>query len=183
MALIEKYHVVAALYPIHAGEEIIEGMWVKLNTSGEAILATGASGEVCIGVAGDTKTATTTVGIPTMNSAHGFSADGVTGTTTSFVNRVSDQYDETKASGKVTVYMAGGEFATNQYETDVASMTPAAPTLYVSGNGKLTGTPSTSAQVVAYLTKAAGAYESGVPGIDVNGSMTLGNYCEFKMVI
>ena len=183
MALIEKYHVVAAFYPVHAGEEIIEGMWVKLNSDGEAILADGSSTEICIGVAGDTKTATTKVGIPTMNPSHGFSPDGLTGTTTQFVNRVSDQYDETKASGKITVYMSGGEFATNQYETDVASMDPSAPALYVSNLAKLTGTPSNSAQIVAMLTKSAGVFESGVPGIDVRGSMSLGNYCEFKMVI
>jgi len=171
MALIEKYHVVAAFYPVKAGEEIIEGMWGKLDSNGELVLATGASGEYAIGVCGDTKS-TSTSGLPSTNA----SSQGA------FVNRVSDMYDETKASGKMTVYMSGGEFATNQYETDVGSAVPSDP-LYVSSNGKLQAAASTSAQIVARLTKAAGAYDSGVPGLDVNGSLTLGNYCEFKLVL
>ena len=188
MALIEKYHVVAAFYPVHTGEEIIEGMWVKLNASGEAILATGASGEYALGVAGDTKSVSTS-GIPggggtgAANNAHIGAVDyGGTGETNQFVNRLSDSFDETKASGKVTVYFAGGEFATNQYETDAASSIPGDP-LYVSSDSKLQAADSASAQIVARLTKAADAFESGVPGLDVRGSMTLGNYLEFKMVI
>lgn len=188
MALIEKYHVIAAIYPVHANEEIIEGMWVKLNTSGEAVLATGASGEYALGVAGDTKSVSTS-GIPggggtgAANNAHIGAVDyGGTGEEQQYVNRVSDAYDETKASGKVTVYYSGGEFATNQYEAGAAVSLPGDP-LYVSTNSKLQAAPSTSAQIVARLTKVADAYESGVPGIDVRGSMTLGNYLEFKMVI
>ena len=126
-------------------------------------------GEVVIGVAGDTKS-TSVSGLPTTNA----SSMGA------FVNRVSDTFDETKASGRMTVYQNGGVFATNEYEaTGIVVNSP----LYVSTNGKLTITPSLSAQIVAYCTVAPGPYESGVPGTDINGSMSLGNYLEFKMVI
>ena len=55
--------------------------------------------------------------------------------------------------------------------------------LYVHSSGDLTATPSTSTQVIALVTKAAGAFDSGVPGVDVNGSLTLGNFVEFKLLI
>ena len=46
MALIERFHVVADHYPAAAGEEIIEGMIVTLNSSGQVVLADGSSGEI-----------------------------------------------------------------------------------------------------------------------------------------
>jgi hypothetical protein len=55
--------------------------------------------------------------------------------------------------------------------------------LYVDGTSVLTATPSASTQIVGYCVKAPGPYESGVPGTDVNGSLTLGNYMEFKLVL
>jgi hypothetical protein len=174
MALIEKFVVVANHYGVKAGEEIIEGMCVKLDANGEAELANGGSDEICIGVAGDTKS-TSTAGLPSTNDA----LVGAPAQSSQFVNRVSDTFDETKSSGRITVYQSGGTFATNQYEG-----TPAVnDELYVSGNGKLTASTSTSGQVVAVCTRAAGAYDSGVPGIDVNGSITLGNYIEFKLLV
>jgi hypothetical protein len=39
-------------------------------------------------------------------------------------NRVSDMFDETKASGKMTVYHSGGEFATDQFAANVSSANP-----------------------------------------------------------
>lgn len=174
MALIEKFIVVANHFPVAASQEIIEGMLVKLNSGGEAVKATGASGEICMGVAGDTKSVSVS-GIPVTNNAW----VGAGSSQTQFVNRVSDSFDETKASGRLTVYMGGGAFATNMYEQTPAVNDP----LYVSANGKFTATPSLAAQIVAYCTKAAGPYESGVPGVDVNGSLSLGNYIEFKLVV
>jgi hypothetical protein len=169
MALIERFHVVADHYPVEAGEEIIEGMIVTLNANGRVVLASGASGEVCLGVAGDTKSVSVS-GLPTTNA----SSQGA------FVNRVSDSFDETKASGRMTVYHTGGSFATNQYENVAFAVNDP---LYCSANGKFTNVLSTSGQIVGYVTKAQGPYESGVPGIDINGSLTLGNYIEFKLVI
>jgi len=169
MALIERFHVVADHYPVESGEEIVEGMIVTLNANGRVVLASGASGEVALGIAGDTKSVSVS-GLPTTNN----SSQGA------FVNRVSDSFDETKASGRMTVYHTGGSFATNQYEAVSFSVNDE---LYCSANGKFTNVPSTGGQIIGYVTKAQGAYESGVPGIDVNGSLTLGNYIEFKLVI
>jgi len=185
MALIEKFVVVANHFPVHAGEEIIEGMMVKLNAAGEVVLASGASGEICIGVAADTKSVQTS-GLPGTNNAVIGAINGVTlaGTAQQFVNRVSDTFDETKASGRMTVYMNGGFFATNQF---VGTPTVNAP-LYVDATGVLSAVPSTSAQIVGYCTKAPGPYDSGVPGVDATGDMTslsmsLGSYLEWKMII
>lgn len=182
MALIEKFHIVADHFAVHTGEEIIEGMIVKLNSAGEVVIASGASGEIAIGIAGDTKSISVS-GLPTTNAAR----LGVGGTSSSFVNRVSDTFDETKASGRMTVYHSGGSFATNQYETVDSMLSPITyavnDPLYVSANGKFTQEASTGGQIIAYLTKVPGAYDSGVPGIDVNGSLSLGNYMEFKLVI
>lgn len=173
MALIEQFFLVAQNYAVKAGEEIIEGMWVKQDTTtGEAVLATGATSEVAVGVSGDTKSDSTS-GLPTTNAS----------SVGAFVNRLPDMYDETKASGKITVYQGlGGAFATDMFETDVSSAAIGDP-LYVSSNGKLQAAASTSAQVVAILTKKPAAYPSGVPGVDVDGDLSLGTYCEFKALI
>jgi hypothetical protein len=174
MALIERFVVVADHHPVASGEEIIEGQWVKLNTSGEVVIADGSSGEIALGVAGDTKS-TSTAGLPSTNDA----LLGAPATSQQFVNRVSDTFDETKASGRMTVYNGGGSFATNQYEG-----TPAVnDSLYVASNGNAQTSASTSGQIVGLVTKAAGAFDSGVPGVDVNGSLSLGNYIEFKLLI
>jgi hypothetical protein len=176
MALIERFHVIADHYNVAAGEEIIEGMIVTLNSSGEVVLATGASGEIALGIAGDTKS-TSVSGLPTTNAA----SLGAGGVDQSFINRVSDTFDETKASGRITVYHTGGSFATNQFAALSYSVNDP---LYVASTGKLTNVASTSNQIIGYVTKAQSPYDSGVPGIDVNGSMALvGNYIEFKLAI
>lgn len=170
MALIEHFHVIADEIAINSSvTDMIEGMFAMLNSSGEVIKATGASGTRAIGCVADTKS-TSTSGLPATNS----SSQGA------FVNRVSDSFDETRASGKMTVYHGGGRFSTNQYES--VTFVPG-EALYVSANAKLTNVASANSQVVGTCTKAAGAYDSGVPGIDVNGSLTLGNYVEFKLEI
>ena len=94
MALIEKFFLYADHYPVNASASIIEGQWVKLNSSGEVVLATGGASEVAIGIAADTKS-TSTSGLPSTNDA----VIGSNGASTSqFVNRLSDTYDETKRS-------------------------------------------------------------------------------------
>ena len=186
MALIPKFHILAAHYPVKAGEHIVAGQWVVLdNVTGEVKRATGASGELVIGVAGDTKS-THVSGLPETNDA-GIGGGGrfdVNGdpvpaalTDAPFQTRVSDGFDETKASGRMTVYQSGGVFATNEYTGIIGVNDP----LYATTYGKLTASPGF--QIVAYCTVAPGPYESGVPGTDINGSMSLGNYLEFKMVV
>ena len=176
MALIEKFVVIADHYPVNSSASLIEGMFVKLNSSGEVVAATGGASEVALGVCADTKS-TSTSGLPSTNNAY---VGGTLGASATFVNRVSDTFDETKASGRMTVYHGGGIFASNQYEALTFAVNEA---LYVSASSKLTNVASTSGQIVGYVTKAPAAYDSGVPGTDINGSLTLGNYMEFKLKI
>lgn len=175
MALIEKWFVIADHYGVAAGEEIVEGMMIKLDPTGAIVLATGAASEVCLGVAADTKS-TSTAGLPSTNPAY----IGAPANSQQLVNRVSDMFDETKASGRMTVYHNGGVFASNMYEQAVYNINDP---LYVSANGKLTSVASASAQVVGRVVKVPGPYASGVPGMDVDGSISLGNYLEYNQVI
>lgn len=173
MALIETFHVIADHFPVNSSvTNLIEGMFVKLNSSGEVIKATGGAAERSIGVAGDTKS-TSTSGLPATNS----SSMGA------FVNRVSDSYDETRASGRVTVYHSGGKFASNQYTASPSTPYAVGLPLYVASDSTVSTDASTSAQIVGTVTAVPAAYASGVPGIDINGSLTLGNYIEFKLEI
>ena len=170
MALVEKFHVVAAEQDVALEETIKEGQVVALNSSGEVVLQ-GASNSEPYGIAGDTKST---------------SASAMPGVSAGWQNRVSDYFDETKASGKMTVYHSGGEFATDQFASNVSSSVPGDP-LYAY-DGVLDTNNGQSMTVVGRLTKAAGAYPSGVPGIDINGDQALSGensntYIEFKLLI
>ncbi len=162
--------VYAASYPVDSAAAIIEGMWVKLNSSGNVVLAVGASGELPLGLSGDTKS-TSTSGIPSVN-------DSSVGP---FVNRVSDSFDETKASAKISVYTLG-EFFTNQYvTTDTWAVNDK---VYSFTNGKSTNQQQNSGPVLGYVTVVPTAYDSGVPGTDTtNGSISLGNYLGVRLAI
>ena len=177
MALIEKFHVVAAERTVADGQSIKEGQIVSLNSSGEVVIQDMSTNTIPYGIAGDTKSS---------------SASYMPGIVAGWQNRVSDYFDETKASGKMTVYHSGGEFATDQFGSNVASSAVNTPLYAV--NGLLDTAPTT--YLVAYLTQAAGSYPSGVPGIDINGDQLLssddsgapngsgGNtYIEIKLVI
>jgi hypothetical protein len=176
MALIPRYHVVADYLPVLSTAEIIMGSFVKFDADGFIVQATGAAQEYAYGIAGDTKSSSTS-GMPSTNDA----ILGAGGVSQSFVNRVSDGLtDETKASAKMTVYHSGGKFATDQYDT-TGSYVPGAA-LYVGANGKLQTSDAGSGQIVA-RTVSEGPFPSGVPGIDTDGDITLGDYLVFKMVI
>ena len=194
MALIERFHVVAAEKPVASGQTIKEGMVVTLNASGE-VEKVDAAGEVPYGLAGDTKS-TSASSMPGVGAAViGTDASGAA-VEQNFQNRASDYFDETKASAKMTVYHSGGEFATDQFIDAVSSaaiMTPLYPDVVgASTYGKLS-TTNTNPNVVGYIIRAAGAYPSGVPGVDINGDQALsgasgtagdGNtYIEIKLVI
>ena len=171
MALVEKYHVVAAEKTVASGETIKEGQVVSLNSSGYVVLQD-ATDTIPYGIAGDTQST---------------SASAMPGVAAGWQGRVSDYFDETKASGKMTVYHSGGEFATDQFATNVAAASILDP-LY-GANGVLdTVDVHTTSTVIARLTKAAGSYPSGVPGVDVNGDQALSGensntYIEFKLLI
>jgi hypothetical protein len=173
MALIEIFHVVAAERPVASGQSIKEGQVVSLDASGDVVIVSGTN-QVPYGIAGDTKST---------------SASSMPGIDAGWQNRVSDYFDETKASGKMTVYHSGGEFATDQFTTAVASAAPMTA-LYPTTAGLLgiVGEDAGAGVAVARLTQAAGTYPSGVPGVDINGDQALGGensntYIEFKLLI
>ena len=174
MALVEKFFVVASEHPVDsdATHTIKEGQVVMLNSSREIVLFDDGASSIVFGIAGDTKSA---------------SASALPGVYTGWQNRVNDSFDETKASGLMTVYQNGGEFATDQFENDVLTALVGVY-LYGSSSGLLTTTPSANTTPVAVLTKAAGSYPSGVPGTDINGDMALrgehsNQYIEFKLIV
>jgi hypothetical protein len=172
MALVELYHVVADIYPVDSAASITEGNVVMQNPSGNIVLATSASGTIALGIAGDNKLNTGT-------------SSGLPGAKPYWQNRVSDpMFDETAASGKITVYHSGGKFATDQYDTTILDYA-IGDALYSTAAGKLSNDPvgGGNAQVIGYLVGLPGPYMSGVPGTDINGDMSLGNYLVFKLII
>lgn len=174
MALIPIFHVVAAERAVAEGQSIKMGQVVSLNTSGEVVIQS-VTNKIPYGLAGDTKSS---------------SASYMPGISSGWQNRVSDYYDETKASAKMTVYHSGGEFATDQFAANVASAAINAPLYGVNGVLDTVDTLG-STGVVARLIKSAGIYPSGVPGIDLNGDQALtgdtdlsdDTYIEIKLVI
>ena len=179
MALIPVFHVVATEYVVDPDwtTAIYAGEWVTLTDSGTNVYATRADGSTdrVLGVAGDNQT----------NSGGGtaYSAQLVvnsSGATRWSQNRVSDFFNETLASGKITVYNGGGEFKTDKFVGTGAYS--AAAKLYVSTAGVLTTSDAGNGQIVATCVAAAADYPSGVPGTDTtDGSLSLGSYLSFKM--
>jgi len=185
MALIEKYRVCTALQTIDgASETIKEGMLVTI-TSGGVSRVENADVDNVYGIAGDTSSTT---------------ASAMPGVYDNWQNRVSDGFDETKASGKITVYHSGGEFATDQFTkgsggTDLSDGSHVGVCLVANSAGLLCFgydtvglTIAGHRQPVAMMTKAAGTYPSGVPGVDLNGDMALkgdnsDTYIEIKLLV
>lgn len=176
MALIPVYHVVPSYYsvdPDHnaTSNPIYMGMFVALNSSGYVAKATHTD---AMGIAGDT--------IATDAGYTPYAADVIIsggGHVRSTSNRVSDFFNEVLGSGKMTVYHSGGEFWTDQYE--LLDYTPGAKA-YCSTTGKLTtSTVSASTIQVGRIIEGPSDYPSGVPGIDTQGSMALGQYVRFKL--
>ena len=143
MALIEILHVVADMYPVDPDftDEIVEGTLLTLDSSGNAAICT--RNKRCIGIAGDSQSNT---GVNTGNPSSDthpntpYSASLIingSGATRVTSNRVSDFYNETLASGKITVYHSGGVFATDLFESTVSSSVTGVPAaaLYSSDNG------------------------------------------------
>jgi hypothetical protein len=150
------------------------GQPVSLDVNGVVVAADNNSTFI-YGVAGDTKTALSTAGIPSTND----SVIGASNNTKGFVNRVSDPYDESQASGMMTVYHAGGKFATDQYNTALTYV-PGEP-LYVDANGLYSNAVSASGVIVGYVL-TEGEYPTGVPGITIDQDTSFGTFLTFKMV-
>lgn len=179
MALIEVHHVVASQVPVDPAQDtvsnpIIEGRFVGLETSGYADPSPAITS--VFGLAGDSAAAD--------SGYTPYAADLVVnsrGATRSTSNRVSDMFDETLASGYVTVYHSGGEFWTDQ----IVSANPFAPgaPVYTNTSGQLTTVDGGSARQVGVCMTGIEDYPSGVPGTDVQGSITLGSFVRFVLTI
>lgn len=187
MALIVGFHTIATQLPTTA-TDIVEGMGVKLSGGGSSeatvVRVNGAANSV-FGIAGDSARSTGP------NKPYGASlVVNAAGGTRATQNRVSDFFNETVGSGKMTIYTGIGEFYTDQYETSGSYSVGAS--LFVSANGKLTNSDGTGT-CVGMVIDGPRAYPSGVPGVDdsgvtnvtasVNGSLSLGTYLRFYMNI
>ena len=162
MALIPLYYVIADSYDVDPlTNDIKEGMCVAFNGASGIRRVTAPDVGMVVGLSGDTKST---------------SASSMPGIGDGWQNRVSDGYNETKASGKLTVYHSGGVFATDQYAAG-GSMIAANVGHYLqaNANGVLAylGAAKTGAEV-AQLVQAPGPYPSGVPGTDINQDSALG---------
>lgn len=174
MALIVEYMVVADMYPVGTSA-ITAGMILTLHTDGTVIPApTGTSSPKsrAIGIAGDSALAA--AGVTTAYS------DTVTigaGGTRYTSNRVSDFYNETTASQKITVYNGGGKFWISSDLFDANVTVPGTP-LGVSNAtaGEWEETSVADDDICAIAAGVGVAYPSGVPGSDISGSITLGNF-------
>lgn len=191
MALIPVHHTIATQFAVASGSgNVTEGMGVALaaDTASDMkpyVKLPDTNGGFTIGLAGDSKLAST--------SGNAYSASVVvngSGSTRTTTNRVSDMFDETLASGKITVYMGVGEFLTDQYvssEFNAYDDNAAGATLYVvqsgANAGKLTTTSSNNGNKVGYLIAAQNDYPSGVPGTVVDGSTSLGNFIRIALNI
>ena len=179
MALIPVQHVVADHFPIDPDWDyavngtIISGSLVDLDANG-FVRNVNAAGNAPIGIAADNLTNT---GGNTPYSANlTLGAGGNFSRSTE--NRVSDFFDETLASGRMTVYNAGGRFLTDQF-ADV-TFTPSA-LLYSTAAGLWTTAAGAGGVVAGMCIAAQSAQPSGVPGTAVGGSTTLGNFIEVQL--
>ena len=174
MALIVEYHVVADMYPM-GNTAISAGMLVELNAAGNVIPIAGANNVDTLGVAGDSALAaagqTTAYSTPLT-----LGADGANNRWTE--NRVSDFYNETTASDKITVYHGGGKFWISDDLVGAASANPAITNLLESSAtaGCWDIGAAAAMQNVGICVAGVQAYPSGVPGTAVDGSITLGDY-------
>ena len=163
MAIIPLYYVVASSLDVDpATLAISEGMCIAKTTLGARRATTGANDALqIIGLAGDTKST---------------SASSMPGVAADWQNRVSDGYNETKASGKLTVYHGGGEFATDMFVNTNMDSTKIGHYLKAdTATGRLMYDAATkSFSSVAQLLEPAGYYPSGVPGTDINQDAALG---------
>jgi len=172
MALIVEQHVVADQYPVDTSVNIPAGAIVELS-SGEVILGT-ANSAVPLGIAGDSS-----LNAEGKTTAYSDTVViGANGAGTRYTsNRVSDMYDETAASQKITVYTSGGKFwISSDTVSDLESGTVSAGNKLGSAGSGLWKTYASGASL-GLCVSAATAYDSGVPGTDLaKGSISLGNY-------
>jgi len=179
MALIVEYHVNADMYRV-GDTAITAGMLIALNAAALAVPCPLAQAVgTLIGVAGDSALAaegstTAYSASVTLGASPAIGTAGARWTE----NRVSDFYDETTASQKITVYNGGGKFWISDDLLDDAATAAVGTIMQRSGTtiGEW-NTGATAGQEVAVGVGASQAYDSGVPGTaTTNRSMSLGDY-------
>lgn len=194
MALKEIFHLVAGEYTVHApvaATPITSGLIVTMNAADEVVVPSAAT-QFPLGIAGDTQANAFTATV--RNPESSALVMGANGASTRWTqNRVADSYDETLASGLITVYSGGGEFWTDQYATENA----AGAAITIATADPLYHTIGTNADVpagsvvnaaesnwyVGFCTGAPQALPSGVPGTDVAGSLSFGTFLRFVLNI
>jgi hypothetical protein len=164
------------MYPVGT-TAITAGMLVTLNAAGLAIPAPVATDPdvTALGIAGDS--ALTAQGQTTAYSAQVvLGADGANTRWTE--NRVSDFYNETTASDKITVYNGGGKFWISHDLCDggAAAFVPGDLLGISAATAGEWARGMTNDDVVALCVGGVQDYPSGVPGTDIDGSITLGEY-------
>jgi hypothetical protein len=188
MAIIERYHTVASVLTINrsSSNDIKEGMGIELTTVGglTEVRRKQSATNTCMGLAGDSYDQDA--------GNHPYSETVVVsgaGGTRSTQNRVSDMFDETVASDKITVYTGTGEFFTDQYDT--ARSYDVGEALYCNASGLVTDDSSSMGNQIGRVVAAPSAYPSGVPGVDdtptndstgaINGSTSLGTFLHLTL--
>ena len=173
MALIVEYHVVADMYPVGA-TAIRAGMLVTLSGGLIVPAPISTAPATMLGIAGDSKLTSAAQTTAYSDAVH-INADGSSTRWTE--NRVSDFYDETAASQKITVYNGGGKF---WISSDLFDENGAA---FIAGDLLKSGAVAgewakggTEDDVCGLAVGAVTAYPSGVPGTDIDGHISLGNY-------
>jgi len=174
MALIVEYHVVADMYPMGTNA-ITAGMLVNLNAAGDCqAMPIGGQGQDVLGIAGDTFRAAQ--GQTTAYSDAVVIQAG--GTTRWTENRVSDFYDETAASDKMTVYHGGGKFwiSCDLFDDSGTAVAIGSNLMRSAATAGEWVTGAADDDIVGLAVGVCQAYPSGVPGTDVQSSITLGDY-------
>lgn len=187
MALKEIYHTVASVLPIDADEGTIPaGRLVTLDANFLVNLPA-VAGDYCVGIAGDSKRQAAAQNNPeSANLITGSYQTTTNGSTRWTQNRVADNYNETLASSEMTVYHGAGEFWTDQYDTTVGAWNAAAPLYNTDATTDATAglwTPTAGGRpaISGLLLGDPQALPSGVPGTDVQGSISYGTYIHLRL--
>ena len=164
-------------------DKIVAGVFLTIKNDGLVTVA--AAADPIVGVAGGSGGDATGVKQNLSEDNLVVSGSGAKRPTT---NRIYENRDETTASGEVTVYFNGGQFATDVFETrneaDNADLAAYAPgdKLYVSKNGKLSKDVALKANgVVAVALTGVADYPSGIPGTDVDNDISFGKFITYQL--
>ena len=98
-------------------------------------------------------------------------------------NRIADNYNEVFSSGKMTVYHGGGEFWTDQYDPDVTTWGAAQilDNLFAGANAGMWTNNTLATYNSGVCLAEPQALPSGVPGTDVQGSISWGTYIHLRL--